>query len=63
MEHQDGSASTGDESNPRPFSFTRAQLGVSYRAQELIEAAWQVQEADLFGGSWPLVEVGLPGSR
>ncbi|CAK9069626.1 unnamed protein product [Durusdinium trenchii] len=37
VEHQDGSASTGDESNPRPFSFTRAQLGVSYRAQELIE--------------------------
>ena len=38
VEHQDGSASTGDDSNPRPFSLTSSQLGVRYRAQELVQA-------------------------
>lgn len=37
MEHQDGSASTGDSSNPRPFSLTGNQLGVRYRALELVQ--------------------------
>ncbi|CAJ1375648.1 unnamed protein product [Effrenium voratum] len=37
VEHQDGSASTGDEANPRPFSLTRGQLGVNYRAEELVQ--------------------------
>lgn len=38
VEHQDGSASTGDASNTRPFSLTGGQLGVRYRAAELVEA-------------------------
>eukprot|EP00435_Cladocopium_sp_Y103_P071707 s200_g38.t1 len=37
VEHQDGSASTGDSSNPRPFSLTAKQLGVRYRALELVQ--------------------------
>jgi len=37
VEHQDGSASTGDSSNPRPFSLTGNQLGVRYRALELVQ--------------------------
>ncbi|CAJ1362990.1 unnamed protein product [Effrenium voratum] len=37
VEHQDGSASTGDEANPRPFSLMRGQLGVNYRAEELVQ--------------------------
>lgn len=39
VEHQDGSASTGDAGNPRPFSFGQGQLGVSHRAVEMINVA------------------------
>eukprot|EP00443_Scrippsiella_acuminata_P030854 CAMPEP_0115304398 /NCGR_PEP_ID=MMETSP0270-20121206/71443_1 /TAXON_ID=71861 /ORGANISM="Scrippsiella trochoidea, Strain CCMP3099" /LENGTH=403 /DNA_ID=CAMNT_0002722485 /DNA_START=258 /DNA_END=1469 /DNA_ORIENTATION=+ len=39
VEHQDGSASTADPSNPRPFSLTSGQLGVQRRAEELAEVA------------------------
>eukprot|EP00929_Paragymnodinium_shiwhaense_P047336 TRINITY_DN24009_c0_g1_i1.p1 TRINITY_DN24009_c0_g1~~TRINITY_DN24009_c0_g1_i1.p1 ORF type:complete len:486 (+),score=90.24 TRINITY_DN24009_c0_g1_i1:57-1460(+) len=36
VEHQDGSASTADAGNPRPFSLTAGQLGTQYRAKELV---------------------------
>ncbi|CAE7262497.1 PLA2G7 [Symbiodinium natans] len=54
VEHQDGSASTGDPANPRPFSLTRGQLGVRFRAQELVQVARALQapgEAQRYGGN------------
>jgi len=49
---RDGSASTGDSANPRPFSLTRGQLGVQYRAEELIRVAQSLLAGGLetFGG-------------
>ena len=51
VEHQDGSASTGDASNPRPFSLSRGQLGVSYRAQELVEEWRNILTPTASGGN------------
>lgn len=36
LEHQDGSATTGDAGNSRPFKWGTEQLGVGYRASEIL---------------------------
>merc|ERR1740121_1201000 len=45
VEHQDGSASTADPENPRPFSLTKGQLGTRARAQEACRVAEALREA------------------
>mmetsp|Transcript_122870 Transcript_122870/g.393595 ORF Transcript_122870/g.393595 Transcript_122870/m.393595 type:complete len:483 (-) Transcript_122870:107-1555(-) len=46
VEHRDGSASTADPSNPRPFNLMKGQLGVQLRAAELVEVATALSTQD-----------------
>lgn len=56
IEHQDGSASTADTQNPRPFSLARGQRGVRARAAEAIQVADALKEPSGAAGSAALAE-------
>lgn len=47
VEHQDGSASTADTTNPRRFSLGQGQLGVNSRAQELVRVSEALRSSNL----------------
>lgn len=54
VEHQDGSASTADGQNPRPFNITKGQLGVRARASEVVQVAEALQAPAAEDGGKPL---------